>query len=94
MVIIKTVVDVSRYNEPNMIQFKYMIIRIDNGFDTKETFDKIFVLCEESYFANDINYVITNSIINKRIVFYKIFMEIVNRGLNHLLEDLGGLHFE
>lgn len=83
----KKVIDTSSYNRESLIKLKHMIMRIDAGFDNNEVYDEIFKLCEEDYFANDISYLINNNIINKEIVLEKISNEIMNRGLNHLLDD-------
>ncbi|MGL5353640.1 MAG: methyltransferase domain-containing protein, partial [Clostridium sp.] len=90
----RKIIDKSRYDNENMIKLKYMIMRVDNGFEEKETFDKIFELYEDGYFARDLNYLISNNVINKGLVLSKIIGQIMSRGLNYILEDLEGLGYE
>lgn len=88
------IIDIERYNNLNMIKLKYMIMRIDNDFYTKETFDNIFELCEENCFGSDVKYLIDNNVINKKLVLSRILDEAIDRELNHLVDDLGGLYYE
>ncbi|MGL6154080.1 MAG: hypothetical protein ACRC0W_02995, partial [Cetobacterium sp.] len=90
----RKIIDKSRYDNENMIKLKYMIMRVDNGFEENETFDKIFELYEDGYFARDLNYLISNNVINKGLVLAKIIGQIMSRGLNYILEDLEGLGYE
>lgn len=90
----KKVMDINRYKKEEMQKFRYLIMRVDNGFDSDDTFDEIFDLADENFFAIDINFLIKNNVINKGIVLSKILNEAIKRGLNYLLEDFGGLYYE
>lgn len=88
--------DSKKYENTDMISFKYKLMRIENGIDIKRSMDYIFSVYEmdKKLFVDDLDYIVYNNIINKNKVIDEIKKECLYRKLTELYEELKVIKYE
>lgn len=78
--------DYSRYNNSEMIDLKYSLMRIDNELDIENSTKCIFELYNkyQEHIIDDISYLLDHSVINKEKVINKIAVKAFENGLFEL----------
>lgn len=84
---VKNRLDISRYENEDMINLKFKLMRLDNNVDIEKNLEYIFDIYKKykNDFIDDINYLVENHIINKQKVKDIIVAEGLKRNINILL---------
>ncbi|SDO64822.1 glycosyltransferase [Clostridium gasigenes] len=84
----KNKLDLTRYENDDMVNLKFKLMRLDNNIDLNKSLEYIFDMYNKykEDFVDDIDYLVANHIINKKQVKDMVVAELLKRNINILLE--------